>query len=51
MQSRSNDNSTITSVFPLILSTKSSLDIDHATGIDIFGDGRGEVQAAMRVVG
>ena len=51
MQSRSNDNSPITSVFPLVLSTKSGVVIGRATGIDIFSDRRGEVQAAMRDVG
>jgi len=35
----------------LVLSTKSGLGIDRATGMDIFGDRRGEVRAAMRGVG
>ncbi len=50
MQSRFNDNSPITIVFLLVLSTKSDLGADRATEIDIFSDGRGEVQAAMRDV-
>ena len=35
----------------MVFSTKLGLRIDRATGIDIFSDRRGEVQAAMGDVG